>query len=192
MQSNINAPKVISTTELTVKNISLLFYFLFWLLKPFYLKSSGSLQIGDLFLGLSFAFLWLGAGFSVNLRKIDNYFYLFFVSVCVINVLYFMIHLESAFLTATLYYVFNFMVIYLYREFESTDNFYHNFARIMKINIIVQVVVYALGKGDWFWDVRYMGTYNDPNQLAFGILSTYCLLFCISRKIKIKFLWLYY
>ena len=192
MQSNINAPKGISTTELTIKNIALIFYFLFWLLKPFYFKSSGSLQIGDFFLGLSFVFLWLGAGFSINLRKIDNYFYLFFVSVCVINVFYFMIHLESAFLTATLYYVFNFMVIYLYREFESTDNFYHNFARIMKINIVVQVVIYALGKGDWFWDIRYTGTYNDPNQLAFGMLSSYCLLFCIGRKIKIKFTMLYF
>lgn len=192
MQSNISLQKNPSTTALTLKNVALIFYFLFWLLKPFYLKNSGSLQIGDLFLGFSFIFLWLGDGFSINLRKIDNYFYLFFISVCLINIIYSMIYLETAFLTATLYYVFNFMVIYLYREFENTDNFYNNFARVLKINIIVQVVVYIIGKGEWFGGLRYMGTYNDPNQLAFGILSTYCLLFCISRIIKIKFRVVYF
>lgn len=192
MQSNISLQKNPSTTALTLKNVALIFYFLFWLLKPFYLKNSGSLQIGDLFLGFSFIFLWLGDGFSINLRKIDNYFYLFFVSVCIINTIYFMIYLESQFLTATLYYVFNFMVIYLYREFEKIDNFYHNFARVLKINIIIQIIVFITGKGEWFGEIRYMGTYNDPNQLAFGVLSTYCLLFCISRKIDIKFRWLYF
>lgn len=192
MKSNINIQKGSSTTALTVKNLALVFYFLFWLIKPFYLGENGSLQIGDLFLGFSFLFLWLGDGFSINLRKIDNYFYLFFVSVCVINIFYFMIHLESAFLKPILYYTFNFMVIYLYREFESTDNFYHNFARVLKINILIQIVVFITGKGEWFGEIRYMGTYNDPNQLAFGVLSTYCLLFCISRKINIKFRWLYF
>lgn len=192
MQSNINSYKKPSNTTLTVKNLALIFYFLFWLLKPFYLSESGSLQIGDLFLGLSFAFLWLGYGFSINLRKIDNYFYLFFLSVCLINVFYSMIYLNISFIKMILYYVFNFMVVYLYREFEATDNFYHNFARILKINLIVQFAIYLLGKGEWYGGSRYLGTYNDPNQLAFGILSTYCLLFCLSRIIKIKFRVLYF
>lgn len=192
MQSKSYLREKNNSTSLTIKNVALICYFLFWLLKPFYLSESGSVQIGDFFLGVSFALLCFGERFSFNPREVDKYFYYFFGSVCVINAVYFMIYLNSSFFKFVLYYTFNFMVIYLFREFEKEHKFYEKFAAILKLNIIIQFALLILGIGEWYGSSRYLGTYNDPNQLAFGVLSTYCLIFCISRKIKVKYRTIYF
>ena len=193
LQSYSYLRKKRNETSLTIKNIALICYFLFWLLKPFYLSASGSVQIGDLFLGVSFILLCFGDRLSFGPKEIDKYLYYFFGGICFVNVLYFIIYLETSFLRSTLYYVFNFMALYLYREFESEHNFYDKFAKIQKLNIIIQFVLLITGVGEWIYGgSRYIGTYNDPNQLGFGVLSAYCLIFCISRKINVKYITVYF
>lgn len=181
-----------SLQDLT-KNLALFCYFLFWLLKPFYVLDSGSLQVGDLFLGISFIFVVISNNFMLRFNKTDKFFYYFFVCVCIINFSYSLFLSDNSFLRPILYYTFNFMAIYIFREFMDNEKFYKYFAVILKLNIIIQFALLITGVGEWFYgSARYVGTYNDPNQLAFGILSTYCLLYCLSRKIRIKHLWLYF
>ena len=175
------------------KNLSLIFYFIFWLLKPFYILDSGSLQIGDLFLGIGFIMGVVANNFTLKVNQIDKFFYLFLCSVIIINFTYSLLIAENSFLKAILYYIFNFMVVYLFREFMDNEEFYKKFSVVLKLNILIQFALLFAGVGEWFYGgARYVGTYNDPNQFAFGILSTYCMLFCLSRKITVKRLWVYF
>lgn len=177
---------------LTTKNIAFMMYLLFWILKPFYLFESGSVQPGDAFLGLSFLTFLVGNNLRLSLRKIDACLYLFFLCVFGINVLHFVFLQETAFLKPILYYIFNFFVVYLFREFSAEQRFFQYFASVLKLNIWMQLILLITGLGEWFGGVRYIGSYNDPNQLAFGLMSTYCLLYCISRIITVKRRWLYF
>ena len=58
-----------------------------------------------------------------------------------------------------------------------------------KLNILIQAAILFSGKGRLFYEswggIRYMGTFNDPNQLAFFVFLMILLLYlCKSKKDK--------
>ena len=163
-----------------LSSISFLIYFL---LKPFYLFGSGTLQLGDFFLLLSFAFLVYER--KKGLRNEDQIFGAFLICVMLINFTYFCIYRGSDFLKSCLYYVFNYIVILCFREFMYDRTFRKGLALVCKMNILIQLAIFLLHMGSyWEGTYRYMGTYTDPNQLGFAVVSTLSILFLLNDKWK--------
>lgn len=165
-------------------SISSVCFLIYFLLKPFYLFGSGSLQPGDLFLLLSFAFLVYERK-DDGLRNDDYIYGVFLICVMIINFIYFGITHGSAFLKSCLYYIFNYIVILCFRHFMYNKPWLRALGIVCKANLLIQLALFVLGIGSyWEGTYRYMGTYTDPNQLGFAIISTLALLFLLNDKWK--------
>ncbi|WP_303834503.1 O-antigen ligase [Ruminococcus flavefaciens] len=165
--------------------LSAISFLIYFLLKPFYLFGSGTLQLGDFFLLLSFAFLVYER--KKGLRNDDYIFGAFLICVMIINFTYFFIYRGSDFLKSCLYYVFNYIVILCFREFMYDRTFQKGLAIVCKMNLLLQLAVFLLHKGAYL-DYRYMGTYTDPNQMGFAVVSTLSILFLLQDKWKYLYL----
>ena len=64
-------------------SVAKFFFLLFWLLKPFYIRASGTIQIGDICLVIAVALILLRGYIRINL--IDVKFYIFFGFVLLVN-----------------------------------------------------------------------------------------------------------
>lgn len=168
-------------THIFEYDLSKLCFLIFFLLKPFYLLPSGSLQIGDFFLGLSFVFMIYRR--KIKLEEIDKTFFAFFLCVIIINGIYGVIYTHLGFMISSIYYLFNLMVIMCFREFAHDGAFLKRVEVICKANLWIQLAIYCLGLGEYMGGTyRYMGTYNDPNQLGFAIISTFFILYILNAK----------
>lgn len=162
---------------------------LYLLLKPYYIFASGSIQIGDIILLIAFfLFLLVNKNNKENIKKIiiDNKFFVFFmVFVFVVNGFYFLYYLKFKFMLSSLYYLFNFFVIILFSYmFYKNEKSYLMIDKVLKFNIIVQLIVCILNLGDYFGEYRYMGTFNDPNQFAYYIFISFCFIYLLNLKLK--------
>ena len=167
----------------TISSVCFLLYFL---LKPFYLFASGTLQPGDFFLLLSVAFLVYER--KGRLRNDDYLFVVFLGCIVVINFIYFSIYHGTEFLKSCLYYVFNYMVILCFRHFMYSKAWRYALGLVCKFNLLIQLAIFLLGMGSyWEGTYRYMGTYTDPNQLGFAIISTLAILFLLKDRWKYFF-----
>ena len=152
-------------------------FLLFFLLKPFYIFKSGALQIGDIFLVISYTLLFLERK-SIKLEYDDKFFSIFLICVITINSIYTIILSTPSFMISSLYYIFNLFVISCFRQYIKNETFQFGLKIVCKINLLIQLAVFLAGKGKYFGDsYRYMGTYNDPNQLGFAVLSTIFILY---------------
>ena len=176
-------------THGTAYRAAKIFYLLFWLLKPFYLIKSGSMQIGDICLGISFLLVLYSDEMQIHIDENDNPLFFFVIAVAGINTIYTAIYQDISFIKPILYFVFNFMCIYLARIFLEDFNFLNRWNTVLKLNLILQLGIFIFDVGRWDSIDRYMGTYNDPNQLGFAVLSTYCLIYCLNRKQHSKHQW---
>lgn len=166
--------------SLSISSVCFLIYFL---LKPFYLFGSGSLQPGDFFLLLSFAFLVYEK--KDGLRNDDYVYGAFLICVMVINFIYFSITHGTEFLKSCLYYIFNYIVILCFRHFMYDSKWRKALGIVCKMNLLIQLAIFVLHLGSyWEGTYRYMGTYTDPNQLGFAIISTLAIIFLLKDKWK--------
>lgn len=159
-------------------------FLMYFLLKPYYILASGSIQIGDIFL--------LGALIShilfekkIMFSKLDKrktlLIFLFVFEIFLINSTYQLKYNDIGFSIATLYYVFNLIGIVLFTSYYKKKNFLVSLLNISYFNIIIQFLIYFSGKGRWYFNIRYMGTLNDPNQLAFYIMITTFFIHSIAK-----------
>lgn len=151
-------------------------------LKPFYILPSGSLQVGDAIVFLAFLVMLIRGGLSLRVERRDLLYLLFASCVCVINGLYFCRYGSISFLLPCLYYLFNFFVIIMFRERMKSECFLNAMTLTLRFDIYMQAVIYFTGLGRWFGAERYMGTFNDPNQLAFFILCSYVFILVVATK----------
>lgn len=158
--------------------------YIYLLLKPFYIFKSGSMQPSDLFLVFAFIFLLIlkkkeliNKNISKNIK-----FLLFTICTFAINGLYFIAYVKTKFLLSSLYFVFNFLAIILFSIIFEDDKLTNNISKLLKIDILVQVLIFLLGLGRWYGRFRYMGTFNDPNQFGYFILMSYMFIYLISEK----------
>lgn len=159
-------------------------FLLFLLLKPFYWFSSGGLQIADVFFILSFGLyvLFVKKGEKISIENNDKWLLYFVVCIVAINLFYGVLHGETNFIQASMYYVYNLLVVLIFRAYaEERDTFLVNVARICKVNLVLQLFLYITGIGRYFAASRYMGTFNDPNQMAFFVYISLMMAFLISR-----------
>lgn len=157
-------------------------FLLYWIAKSFYTQDSGGLQIGDYIFCVSFVCFFIetiGNGkFSLILKK-DNLFFLFVCFVAAINLIYSIAYSNIGFLWAIAYFVFNFFVIIEFRYLAEQKSFLKGFFVATWLCLFVQIAIYFSGNGRIYSNSRYMGTFNDPNQLAFFVMSRFFIVYMI-------------
>lgn len=156
--------------------------------KQFYIFESGSIQIGDICFMLAF-----GLGCLLGLlkfKKIDQPLVVFVILTFIINGLYFLRYKEG-FILSSLYLLFNLVIVILFRFLMNNNDFVNNFSSVLKVNLIFQISVLFLGVGRYLGGSRYQGTFNDPNQFAFFIMTNFFLMYLTSayRKEHINPIW---
>lgn len=177
-----------------IKN-SFVCFIVYWLIKPFYFFNSGSLQISDLFLLLSFVSTLI-ENRKNNIKNIfsnkDYLLLVFIFCVMFINIFYSLSLSSNEFIKPILYYVFNFFLVLTFRNLMRDKTFLNFFLNICKINLLLQLLFCVIGFGEYYSIGRYMGTYNDPNQFAFASMSTFFIIeiisFFLNKKSSIIYL----
>lgn len=176
--------------------ISNLLFLTYWILKSFYIHSSGGLQIGDYVFCLSFFCFFCETVKRRELGVLMGKDSLLFVYVCIvafINGIYSILYPDGGFLKPILYFTFNFLVVVEFRYIAEDKKFLNEFFVATFLCVFIQVLVYLSGRGRWYGDgLRYMGTFNDPNQLAFFVMSRFFIMYIIYSRVcnenKINFL----
>ena len=154
------------------------FYLLFWILKPFYLRGSGTLQIADVMLAFAFLSLVM-ARRKIQIYREDKPLFIFVGFTTLINTIYFLITQEISFLLSVSYYIYNIMGVYAARYFLVVENSRKRLLHILEFGLVLQFLLYCLGIGV-YEGRRYIGTFNDPNQFGFFVLSSFFIIFVIS------------
>lgn len=177
-------------------NVIELFFLSYLFFKPYYFLKSGGLQFADLFLILSFVFYLLytknNQKVVVDFLKDNKKIVIYIVFACCINFIYFLIFSMFKFVLSSMYYIYILMSIMIFRYlYISIDNFKEKIEKCIKINLVLQLLIYVLGVGKYYDLTRYMGTFNDPNQFGYYILLSLCFLTVLKNKIFIKNYFLY-
>lgn len=154
--------------------------------KQFYLLPSGGFQLGDLCFMISFlVLLFFVLRFKIPLSNGDELFFIFVGCVTLINLFYIFIYGnnypgEFRFHKSILYYVFNLIIVITFRQFSLDKGFLKKLRIVLQTGLLFQLVV-SIGGFGRFDSIRYMGTFNDPNQCGFFVLSSFLIIFIISR-----------
>lgn len=166
-------------------NIAHLLFLLFWVTKPFYLKASGSMQISDGIFVLSF-FAWIIQNkWRVNIDKTDFYYIAFVGCIFLVNGFYLLIYGDKEFILNSVYYLYNLMIILVIRDFKDNKTFLKALILACCFNLLVQLIILLLDRGRFLADrFRYMGTFNDPNQFSFSMLSNFLLLYLLGSYFR--------
>jgi hypothetical protein len=104
----------------------------------------------------------------------------------IINVIYFLLYQDKKFLISSLCFIFNFLVIIVFFAIKKDKKFFGTVKLVLVANIAIQLLIYIVGLGrfhphDTF---RYMGTLNDPNQLAFYVFLAMLFIYVINFLYK--------
>ena len=166
---------------------AVLFFLLFIFLKQFYLFPSGGMEAADVCLFASFFMLLCDCMRRRPERllqlKTESLFYVFLASVLMINAYYGIRLGRGEFFKYTCFWIFNACAIwsFCYLTEYGGKAFLTGINRVVKVNIGVQLLIYLSGHGRIFREdggaVRYQGTFNDPNQLAFFLFMMILLLY---------------
>ena len=166
-------------------------FLLFLFLKQFYILPSGSLGMGDYCLAGCFLTMILSdypKRKQPQVWKEDRLLLAFLFCVLVINGVYAGYTRDGGYLKYTVFWWFNGAAIWSMRRLAAADGhecdgvpFLRHVNLVVKGNVIVQFVICLSGQGRIFQEywgaTRYMGTFNDPNQLAFFLFMMLLLLF---------------
>ena len=166
---------------------AVLFFLLFIFLKQFYLFPSGGMEAADVCLFASFFMLLCDCMRRRPERllqlKTESLFYGFLASVVVIKTYYGSRLGRGEFFRYTCFWIFNACAIwsFCYLTEYGGKAFLTGINRVVKVNIGVQLLIYLSGHGrifrEYWGAIRYQGTFNDPNQLAFFLFMMILLLY---------------
>jgi len=159
--------------------------------KQFYILPSGLPQIGDILILASFLLFWM-SGFQKETNGEESTLQLFVILVVIVNGIHMLLYPSVEFLLPVFYYIFNYFVVLLTKSLMRFEGFSSKLEWVIKIDLIIQGIIYLSGRGRWYYGVRYMGSFNDPNQYAFfifGAMLVLCLLGKINNKLKENIFW---
>lgn len=166
------------------------FFLCFVFFKQFYIFPSGNFGIGDACMAAACLFLVLENrknkdGF-VHAKQ-DLWGFAFLFCIVIINIVYFVIYRQTSFLRYTLFWIYNASAVICFRELIN-KRFLSKMSIVLKVAILLQCLLYIIGMGRKFHEhwggIRYMGTFNDPNQLAFYIFAAMILLYIYACQYK--------
>lgn len=158
-------------------------------LKQFYILPSGTLQLGDICFLISFILAFLFR--KIKIYKIDMPIIYFVILAMIINTTYYLIYTDTSFFVYSSYLLFSLIIILTFRVIYDYSFFEKKILLVLKGALLTQVVINIFGFGRDYGIIRYEGTFNDPNQFGYYILTSFFLLFLYSKinGTKLNIIW---
>jgi len=155
-------------------------YFLFFVLFPFYLFSSGQPQISHLILVAIYGLIILSMFKEFfNVINENLIFLIFLIYIVFVNTVWLIITYKTSFIVNTLFYIFNILLLYstylLYLKKEIDAELIRN---AILVSLIVQFI-FLLQSGLDF-SVRQMLFFNNPNQLGYFAVASLNIYFILG------------
>jgi len=164
-----------------------IFFLLGVLSLQFYLYKSGTLQPSHISFLVSLFIITLLRGFSKSL-VINKHFirliYFIFITLF-INTTYAIIHFNFNYIISSSYYIFGIIVTYLILFFLTKSTYQNILVSLLFITLILLLVLWYFGYGNYDNRPRYNGFFNDPNQMAHWALCTLVMIVLLNDKNKI-------
>ena len=184
----------LSDTNIRDKSIIYLILFSFFL-SQFYFWSSGVPQFSHIFI-MGAILLLFSKSSKINIEY-SNIILLFVAYAICVNFAWYLIVLDSSYMMSTVYWIFNLLFFLLMMNLNQVQIkfFYEKLLFLIPFSYIVEIIIWASNLGRYDFEPRYNGLFNDPNQMAFWVLSSCAIYLYISgngfKKITIYFLALF-
>ena len=151
--------------------------------KPFYLFPSGTVGLADLCFAFS-ALILLGRRLkrrqNLGIEREDWLLWIFLISVCLVNAIWFFLRREQEYIVFTIYWIYGVMVIWSFRQMGGRRGICLGVKSVLKVSLLLQMIFLITGIGRIYYEywgaTRYMGTFNNPNQMAYVIFLMLLLL----------------
>ena len=173
---------IIEAKKSSVDSISV-FLILAFFMSQFYLWASGLPQFSHIFIALALLF-FVYKNIKVNTSDIK----IFFIFICytvLVNLTWFVISgYETSYLISMAYWIFNFLLFLLLVNLkdEHTATFLKLILNFILLSYVLEIILWFLGFGKYNFQPRYNGFFNDPNQMAYWVLSTCAMYLYLSNK----------
>lgn len=157
----------------------------------FYTWSSGLPQVSHIVIVLSILF-YISRYHSVNISD-SKYLLVFVIYSSLINLIWFFINgFDISYLISSIYWIFNyiFFVTCINIDKNHINRFFNLTLRVITLSYLIEIIIWILGLGRYEFNPRYNGLFNDPNQMAFWILST-CAIYIYLSINKLKTIFVY-
>lgn len=184
----------LSDTNIRDKSIIYLILFSFFL-SQFYFWSSGVPQFSHIFI-MGAILLLFSKSSKINIEY-SNIILLFVAYAICVNFAWYLIVLDSSYMMSTVYWIFNLLFFLLVMNLNQVqiNFFYEKLLFLIPFSYIVEIIIWASNLGRYDFEPRYNGLFNDPNQMAFWVLSSCAIYLYISgngfKKITVYFLALF-
>lgn len=184
----------LSDTNIRDKSIIYLILFSFFL-SQFYFWSSGVPQFSHIFI-MGAILLLFSKSSKINIEY-SNIILLFVAYAICVNFAWYLIVLDSSYMMSTVYWIFNLLFFLLMMNLNQVqiNFFYEKLLFLIPFSYIVEIIIWVSNLGRYDFEPRYNGLFNDPNQMAFWVLSSCAIYLYISgngfKKITVYFLALF-
>ncbi|WP_409606340.1 hypothetical protein [Thermus sp.] len=164
----------------------------FVLLSPFYVWESGLPQPAHfLGAGLVVALLLLRRRFTWD-RKVMPWGFLFSIYAAVVNMAVYVTYLDAHSLLSAIYYGFNFSLFWAVQQLADAQGrswLVKQVRLAFVVLLFVQALFFLSGKGRAFGENRFMGSFNDPNQLAHWTLWAVIVILAVDYFLQRRLSW---
>ncbi|WP_126212753.1 O-antigen ligase family protein [Thermus scotoductus] len=169
------------------------FFLLGFSLAPFYFWQSGlpqpahALLLTATFLAFIVRRKWAWCG------VVQTPLLLFVVYSTLINVIVWVRYGDLDSLLSSFYYAYNFLVFWGLQQliYSSDPRRIFSYLGLVSVALLcTEILLYLLGKGRFFGESRFVGTFNDPNQLAHWILWSVIIVMVMDYTLRRKLGWL--
>lgn len=187
---------IIFLSDNNIRDKSIIYLILFsFFLSQFYFWSSGVPQFSHIFI-MGAILLLFSKNSSINIEY-SNIILLFVAYAICVNFAWYLIVLDSSYMMSTVYWIFNLLFFLLMMNLNQVqiNFFYEKLLFLIPFSYIVEIIIWASNLGRYDFEPRYNGLFNDPNQMAFWVLSSCAIYLYISengfKKITVYFLALF-
>lgn len=187
---------IIFLSDANIRDKAIIYLILFsFFLSQFYFWSSGVPQFSHIFI-MGAILLLFSKSSKINIEY-SNIILLFVAYAICVNFSWYLIVLDSSYMMSTVYWIFNLLFFILMMNLNQVqiNFFYEKLLFLIPFSYIVEIIIWASNLGRYDFEPRYNGLFNDPNQMAFWVLSSCAIYLYISgngfKKITIYFLALF-
>lgn len=187
---------IIFLSDANIRDKAIIYLILFsFFLSQFYFWSSGVPQFSHIFI-MGAILLLFSKSSKINIEY-SNIILLFVAYAICVNFAWYLIILDSSYMMSTVYWIFNLLFFLLMTNLNQVqiNFFYEKLLFLIPFSYIVEIIIWAINLGRYDFEPRYNGLFNDPNQMAFWVLSSCAIYLYISgsnfKKIIVYFLALF-
>ncbi|MFC3508195.1 O-antigen ligase family protein [Acinetobacter pseudolwoffii] len=172
---------IIFLSDSNVKDKVIIYLILFsFFLSQFYFWSSGVPQFSHLFI-MGALLLFFSKKSEINIEYSSIILLFVGYTICV-NFAWYLIILDYSYMMSTVYWIFNLLFFLLMTNLNQVQVkfFYEKLLFLIPFSYVIEIIIWASNLGRYDFEPRYNGLFNDPNQMAFWVLSTCAIYLYIS------------